>query len=393
MSRWNSVRLSDIAIQGQYGLNAAAMKEGQGVRFVRITDIDEHCELRSDGAAYVPTSTENLDSYLLESGDLLIARSGATAGKSLLFKGLDEPAVFAGYLIRFKLDTSRALPDFVGYFFKSNIYWNYINATKRVAAQPNVNAKELASLPVPLPPLPEQCRIVDLLSRAEGIVRLRREAEKKAAELIPALFLDMFGDPATNPKGWAVVPVSSICNKCSTTDPKKASQAGFIYIDIAAIDNGRGVIVDPKPLVGAEAPSRARQVVKAGDVIFSTVRPNLRGSAMVPNELDGQICSTGFCVLRPNAATTSAFVYAFARSDWFVEEMMKKVRGAQYPAVTDKDLFGHSIPIPPIVIQQQFSARFDEVVAIQSQQSAATAKAQAAFDALLASVFNDRGGN
>ena len=114
---------------------------------------------------------------------------------------------------------------------------------------------------------------------------------------------------------------------------------------------------------------------------------------MVPNELDGQICSTGFCVLRPNAATTSAFVYAFARSDWFVEEMMKKVRGAQYPAVTDKDLFGHSIPIPPIVIQQQFSARFDEVVAIQSQQSAATAKAQAAFDALLASVFNDRGGN
>ena len=55
-----------------------------------------------------------------------------------------------------------------------------------------------------VPPLPEQRRIVDLLSRAEGIVRLRREAEKKAAELIPALFLDMFGDPATNPKGWPV---------------------------------------------------------------------------------------------------------------------------------------------------------------------------------------------
>jgi len=62
--------------------------------------------------------------------------------------------------------------------------------------------KFLKEIQVPKPPLSEQRRIVDLLSRAEGIVRLRREAEKKSAELIPALFLDMFGDPATNPKGW-----------------------------------------------------------------------------------------------------------------------------------------------------------------------------------------------
>ena len=55
---------------------------------------------------------------------------------------------------------------------------------------------------MPVPPIDEQRRIVDILSRAEGIVRLRREAQKKAAELIPALFLEMFGDPATNPKGW-----------------------------------------------------------------------------------------------------------------------------------------------------------------------------------------------
>ncbi len=58
------------------------------------------------------------------------------------------------------------------------------------------------AFPTPLPPLPEQLRLVDLLSRAEGIVRLRREAREKTAELIPALFLEMFGDPATNPKGW-----------------------------------------------------------------------------------------------------------------------------------------------------------------------------------------------
>lgn len=389
MSRWASVRLADIAAQGQYGLNAAAMKEGKGVRFIRITDIDDQGELRSDGAAYVPSSTENLAAYYLIPGDLVIARSGATAGKSLLFKGLDELAVFAGYLIRFKLDTSKALPEFVGYYFKSKTYWNYINTTKRAAAQPNINAKELASLPIPLPPLPEQNRIVDLLSRAEGIVQLRREAEKKTAELIPALFIDMFGDPATNPKEWPLVTLADVCGKCTSGDPKKQPYAEFTYIDIAAIDNNHGQVSETKTLLGMDAPSRARQIVQAGDVIVSTVRPNLRGSAWIPQHLDGQICSTGFCVLRPSNKTTTGFIYALIRSDWFVNELMKHVRGAQYPAVSDRDVFGIQIPLPPLNEQQEFSCRLDEIQSIQSQQFMACTKAQATFDALLAQVFSN----
>jgi type I restriction enzyme, S subunit len=140
----------------------------------------------------------------LHPGDLLIARSGATAGKSLLFRGLAEPAVFAGYLIRFKVRVDRVLPEYLAHFLQSPMYWGFIRKTARAVAQPNVNAREMASLPVPLPPLSEQQRIVDLLSRAESIVRMRREAEAEAKAIIPAQFLDMFGDPATNPKGWDV---------------------------------------------------------------------------------------------------------------------------------------------------------------------------------------------
>lgn len=292
------------------------------------------------------------------------------------------------HVLRAKEDV---LPEWLFYFirqpaFRSEAKRNFTGT----AGQQRVPTTFLASATLPVPPLPEQRRIVDLLARAEGIIRLRREAEKKAAELIPALFLDMFGDPATNPKGWPVAPLSTLCGKCSTTDPRKTPQAGFTYIDIAAIDNGRGCIVEPKPMLSADAPSRARQIVKAGDVIVSTVRPNLRGSAMVPDDLDGQICSTGFCVLRPKATATSAFVFALARSDWFVDEMMRKVRGAQYPAVTDKDLFGHPIPVPPFPVQQEFASRFAEIVSIQNQQYSAITSASAAFDALLARAFDTR---
>jgi type I restriction enzyme S subunit len=282
-------------------------------------------------------------------------------------------------------DVDRA---FLAYFLRSQQSVDSISAKTAGARMPRADMDFVFCLEMGLPNLPEQRRIVDILTRAEGIVRLRREAEKKAAEFIPALFVDMIGDPATNPKGWPVIALSDVCGKCATYDPRKNPDTTFSYIDIAAIDNGRGEIVDAKLTLGADAPSRARQIVKRGDVIVSTVRPNLRGSALVPQEQDGQICSTGFCVLRPKDITASAFIYALVRGEWFVAEIVKKVRGAQYPAVSDKDLFSLPIPLPPAAIQRQFAAKFADIVAIQSQQTAATAKAQATFDALLARTFD-----
>ena len=283
---------------------------------------------------------------------------------------------------------AHVLPEWVFYFVRRQ---RFREEAKRsftgTAGQQRVPTTFMESACIPVPPISEQRRLVDILSRAEGIVCLRREAQKKAAELMPALFLDMFGDPATNPKGWPVGRIAEVCAKCSTRDPRKDAELRFIYIDISAIDSSRGQIVGGKELIGAKAPSRARQVVHSGDVVISTVRPNLRATALIPNELDKQICSTGFCVIRPTKHTTSAFLYALARSSWFVAQLMKEVRGAQYPAVSDKDIFGLSIPVPPIKNQTVFSERFNQMFSIQSQQTTATQKAQATFDALLARTF------
>jgi type I restriction enzyme S subunit len=105
----------------------------------------------------------------------------------------------------------------------------------------HINQKNLATLSVPIQPLNEQRRIVDILSRAESIVKLRREADKKAAELIPALFLDMFGDPATNTKGW---PVRKIADFVSKFEGGKNIQAGtengssYRILKVSAVTSG-----------------------------------------------------------------------------------------------------------------------------------------------------------
>lgn len=281
--------------------------------------------------------------------------------------------------------TDDVLPEFLFWFLLAKA--NYIERMGAGATVKGVTLNDIKSIIMPLPPIVEQHRVVDILFRAEGIVRLRREAEKKAAELIPALFLDMFGDPATNPKRWPIVKLSDFCGKCLTKNPKKNPDDIFSYVDIAAIDNERGQITGSTLTLSINAPSRARQTIRVGDIILSTVRPNLRGSAFVPSDLDGQICSTGFCVLRPLHNSNSAFVYALVRGNWFVGELMKKVRGAQYPAVSDKDVFGLMFPLPPKELQKKFEVGVEQIRSIQSQQSAATAKAQATFDALLAQVF------
>ena len=92
-------------------------------------------------------------------------------------------------------------PDFLFWFLLSQA--SRIERMGAGATVKGVTLNDIKRISIPVPPIPEQRRIVDLLSRADGIVRLRREADKKAAELIPALFLELFGDPATNPKGWS----------------------------------------------------------------------------------------------------------------------------------------------------------------------------------------------
>jgi len=91
----------------------------------------------------------------------------------------------------------------------------------------NIRKSALEDFAIPLPTIPEQRRIVDILSRAEGIVRLRREAQKKAAEIIPALFIDMFGDPATNPKGWKELPLGNVIEEFRYGTSQKSGSTGY----------------------------------------------------------------------------------------------------------------------------------------------------------------------
>ena len=113
--------------------------------------------------------------YELRSGDLLFARSGATVGKTYLYRSEDGPCVFAGYLIRFRVKPDVALAKFAEIYTRSSPYRRWVNSMQRAGAQPNINASEYSSLPIPLPPLPEQRAIATVLNIINETIECTRK--------------------------------------------------------------------------------------------------------------------------------------------------------------------------------------------------------------------------
>lgn len=176
------------------------------------------------------------------------------------------------------------------------------------------------------------------------------------------------------PEGWRWVRLGDVCeNNIETRNPKAEPDKPFIYIDISSIDNCSKKIIRTLTLLGSEAPSRARRVIRLKDVLVSTTRPNLNAVAIVSQELDNQICSTGFCVLRAKKEIDPFFLFAFVRSPQFVQKVSDLVKGALYPAVTDKQIFDISIPLPPLSEQKR-------IAAVLNEQMAAIEKARAASE-------------
>lgn len=173
-SGWTILPLVDACVTcGQYGANVAKRDfEPGGIRYVRITDIDEDGTLKD---ASVGIDAVDADGYLLAAGDILLARSGATVGKSYLHGDASMRCAFAGYLVRFRTRDEVLLSAFLKEYLNTTTYWRWVADHQRAQAQPNINAKEYGQLPVPCPSLDEQRRIVDIAASFTGAIQSGRD--------------------------------------------------------------------------------------------------------------------------------------------------------------------------------------------------------------------------
>ena len=180
---WSLTSLGELVLNIQYGYTASATEQAIGPKFLRITDLQNN-SVNWDTVPFCPC--DEIDKYKLKKGDIVIARTGATTGKSFLLNNLPEITVFASYLIR--LETSNLCPpEYIALFMQSIDYWQQITVVSKGTAQPGANASILSKLSIPLPPLNELRRIVAKIE----VLKARSQRVKEELEAIPA-FLDQF---------------------------------------------------------------------------------------------------------------------------------------------------------------------------------------------------------
>jgi type I restriction enzyme, S subunit len=149
-----------------YGYSAKAQDSGDA-RFVRITDVNINGKLIATDSKYVDISGEN-ERYLLRKGDLLMARTGATYGKTMIFEE-DYPAIYAGFLIKLSFDERIIIPKFYWHFAQSNFFWNQANRLVSGGGQPQFNANVLKDVKILIPSLEEQACIVAILDKFDAL--------------------------------------------------------------------------------------------------------------------------------------------------------------------------------------------------------------------------------
>ena len=229
---WEEVKLGDVS-KMQYGYTASASKEKIGPKFLRITDIVPDI-IDWDDVPFCEINDNDYEKYKLYNGDILIARTGATAGYAKLIRNFED-AVFASYLIRVR-PKENCYSGFVGRLIESNIFKQFIDKVKGGAAQPQANAPLLKEFSFLLPPLPTQHKIAGILSAYDDLIanNTRRIAilEEMAQRIYKEWFVDfkypghendkMVGSELGKiPEGWEVKKIKEVYDTASGGTPSR----------------------------------------------------------------------------------------------------------------------------------------------------------------------------
>lgn len=358
-------------------INGAAFKpsdwEDGGLPIIRIQN------LTGTGEKFNFTSRQVKPELVVEPGDLLVSWSATLD----VYRWSGPRGVLNQHIFKV-LPNSGIEPDYLFYALKSALA--ELSAKTHGSTMKHVVRGDFESTQVHMPPLAEQRSIVDILSRAEGIVRLRREAEKKAAELIPALFLDMFGDPATNPKGWPAAPfgeIGTLDRGKSRHRPRDAAELyGGIYpfIQTGDVSNSGGRITQHTATYselglkqsrlwprGTLCITIAANIAKTGILDFDSCFPDSVVGFLPGERVRTEYIQTWLGFLQP---TLEANAPQAAQKNINLEILRKL-----------------PVPVPSLELQDLFDQRCSAVFSIQTQQAAAIITAKATFDALLSNVF------
>jgi len=365
---------------------AVGERDPEGVIQVRMNNVDLHGNLDIDGVIRVPATPKQVADCSLKAGDVLFNNTNSTelVGKSALFRGHSEPVTFSNHFTRLRVSQQRLDPRYLArWLTKQQRMRVFEGLCTRWVGQSAVRAEKLLALEIPLPPLPEQKRIADILDKADAIRRERREVSMILADYPLALFMQMFGHPDPNPKGWPMLAFSNVCDSRLGKMLDAKQQTGRHnrpYMRNLNVQWGR---LDLSKVFEMDFDESDREEFRLqfGDVLICEGGAGVGQTAIWRDELPECYFQKSLHRVRPFASKATPEYIAFLM--WTLmkrSSLLRSISSATIPHLTGEKLKDVRIPVPPLKLQQQFSA--------QCQRAATTTDNAAATFGLADSLFN-----
>ena len=383
---WQWVSLSNISQRIHYGFTASATSSGT-YHLLRITDIKES-GVDWSSVPYCQIAEEDAKKFNLSEGDIVIARTGGTIGKSFLIQNKDCSSVFASYLIRVILDANLVFPEFLIKFMESPTYWSQLSKASRGTGQPNVNTKSLGALLVPLPPIEEQRRIVARLNELLSVIKqaedaytdlqslgktLRERILQKAIEgkLVPQLdeesAVEQIGEapaetPFAIPHKWRWEYLQTVSTIVAGQSPKgeslnEASEGMEFH-------QGKTDFSDRIIGVSKKFTTEPMKIAAANSVLMS-----VRAPVGDVNLTDRQLCiGRGLFSVLPQENIDLEFLFAYLQTT--KKHLESLATGTTFKAINGKVVRQIAIPVPPLAEQHRIVAKLNELLPLIDQMTA-----------------------
>lgn len=360
---WEQRKLGEVAISFEYGLNAAA-KEYDGInKYIRITDIDDSSRaFRDDDLTSPDIELSGAEKYRLQDGDILFARTGASVGKSFIYRLSDGLVYFAGFLIRARIKPEHSAE----FLFQSTLtphYEQYINITSQRSGQPGVNAQEYADYPILLPKYEEQKKIGVFLHQLDNLITLHQRKYDKLVNVKNSMLEKMFPQEGKNvpeirfsgfTEAWEQRKLSEI------TDKVTEKNAGLQYVETFTNSAEFGIISQRDFFdhdIAKLGSLDGYYIVKNEDFVYN---PRISTSAPVGPINRNKLGRTGvmsplYTVFRPHDIDTTYLEYFFKCGYWHSFMNFNGDSGARSDrfSIRDNVFFQMPIPIPDIDEQRK----------------------------------------
>ena len=376
---WEQRKLGEISESFEYGLNAAATEYDGKHKYIRITDIDDSTHLFiQDNLTSPDIDFSTADDYLLQAGDVLFARTGASVGKTYIYRSSDGDLYFAGFLIRAKIKRDYDA-DFVFQNTLTDNYDSYIRITSQRSGQPGVNAQEYANFALSVPCLAEQKKIGAYFTNLDNLITLHQRKYDKLTKVKKAMLKKMFPQNGANKPeirfrgftdGWEHCKLNSIADvRDGTHASPQYFSSGHPFITSKNVKDGY-INYDDVQYISDEdyEEINKRSKVDVNDILMGMIG-TIGNLALIREEPDFAIKNVA--LIKDTGDIFYLYLYHYLQSETVLNQLLENMDGGTQKFVALKRIRELNIAFPIKSEQQAIGTYFhnlDSVITLHQRK-------------------------